>query len=176
MCCGGHECLFGSISEHILFYCPAYNTARQNAIKLGLQVKNQHVHKLVTHFLLTGPHKLLQFLLDCSTIPEVISMAQQHGNNIFNDLLYLGRTWCFAIHRMRMKRLCKWNFRWTSPFWYLGHWDYLVKTTPIYQKSLSPEILYQYSVNLDLKSLFWLFMDNKRSEWGLSKVKIINEK
>ena len=98
-------------SEHILLYCPAYNSARQNAIKLCLQIKNQHVHQLVTNFFLTGPHKLLQFLLDCSVIPEVISMAQQHGNAIYNDLFYLGRTWCFGIHRMRMKRLCKWNFR-----------------------------------------------------------------
>ena len=122
-------------SEHILLYCPAYNSARQNAIKLCLQIKNQHVHQLVTNFFITGPHKLLQFLLDCSVIPEVISMAQQHGNAIYNDLFYLGRTWCFGIHRMRMKRLCKWNFRWSALIWYLGPWSYLIKTTLIYQRT-----------------------------------------
>jgi hypothetical protein len=67
---------------------------------------------------------------------------------------------------MRMKRLCKWNYRWTSPFWYLGPWGYLVKTTPIYQNTLSPGLMYQYCVNHVRKSLLWLFMENKwMNEW-----------
>ena len=98
-------------SEHILLSCPAYSTTRQNAISMCLRIRDQVSHLLVTNFLLCGPPKIMQFLLDCSVMPEVIYWAQHQGDYIYNDLFYLGRTWCYAIHRERMKRLCKWNFK-----------------------------------------------------------------
>ena len=54
---------------------------------------------------------VMQFLLDCSTIPEAIRCAQDHGCCIYDNLFYLSRTWCFAHHRERLKRLGKWKFR-----------------------------------------------------------------
>ena len=55
--------------------------------------------------------KIMQFILDCSPLPEVILFAQQFGENIYCDLFYASRNWCFAIHREHYKRLGKWNFR-----------------------------------------------------------------
>jgi hypothetical protein len=97
-------------SEHILLFCPAYNTTRQSLLNLCLKTENQHSHQLVTSFLFSGPTKTMQFLLYCSAIPEVISTAQHWDDSVYKDLFYLSRTWCFAVHRERMKRLCKWNF------------------------------------------------------------------
>ena len=97
--------------EHILLHCPAYSQTRQRIISLCLNIKEQISHQLVTLFLLSNSsQKTMQFLLDCSAIPEVIHAAQIYGEKVYRDLFYLSRTWCFALHRERMKRLCKWNF------------------------------------------------------------------
>ena len=98
--------------EHILLECPAYSATRLNLVSLCLNVKNPVSNHIVTNLLLSpSTHLIMQFLVDCSPIPLVIHLAQLHGEDIFNDLFYLSRTWCFAIHRERMKRLGRWNFK-----------------------------------------------------------------
>ena len=39
-----------------------------------------------------------QFLLDCSTIPEVIKLFQQHGPVIHHHLFNITRIWCYSLH------------------------------------------------------------------------------
>ena len=98
--------------EHVLLNCPAYTHTRQNMISLCMKTQDPVSHSLVTSFLLSSStQKMMQFLLDCSVLPEVIRGAQLHGEQIYSDIFYLSRTWCFAIHRERMKRLGRWNFR-----------------------------------------------------------------
>ena len=98
--------------EHILLYCPAYNSSRQNMFYLCFKTTCPVAFSLVVNFLNhKSTTKLMQFLLDCSSLPEVIYMAQHHGEQVYSDLFYLSRTWCFTLHRERMKRLGKWNFR-----------------------------------------------------------------
>ena len=110
--CSFQQCQdYGSIEspEHILLHCPAYSQTRQRIISLCLNMREQVSQQLVTLLLLSNSsQKIMQFLLDCSAIPEVIHAAQIHGEQIYRDLFYLSRTWCFALHRERMKRLCKW--------------------------------------------------------------------
>ena len=97
--------------EHILLTCPAYTSTRLRMITLCLRVTNPVSHSLVMGFLLTNSTQyLMQFLLDCTGNSEVIKMVQLHGDAIYNDLFYLSRTWCFALHRERLKRMCKWNY------------------------------------------------------------------
>ena len=96
--------------EHLLLQCPAYTNTRKRLIHLALQTKQTDTHRLFVKSLLSNTRDLMQLLLDPSCIPEVISHAQYHGDNIFSDLFYLGRSWCFSIHRERMKMLGKWNF------------------------------------------------------------------
>ena len=70
---------------------------------------SQHI---VTIILFSGStNKLVQFLLDCSVLPEVIKSVQIHGDHILGDLFYLSRNWCFSLHKQRMENLGKWNFR-----------------------------------------------------------------
>ena len=98
--------------DHILLYCLSYNTTWQNMLNLILKLPNPVSHKIaVTHLLSKNTFKIMQMLLDCTAIPEVIRSAQIHGEKVYEDLFYIGRTWCFAIHRERMKRLHLWNFR-----------------------------------------------------------------
>ena len=41
----------------------------------------------------------MQFLLDCSAMPNVIQYAQRNGQQLYNDIFYLSRTWCLSIQR-----------------------------------------------------------------------------
>ena len=53
----------------------------------------------------------VQFLLDCTVLPEVIRLRQLHGECVHDSLLYLTRTFCFSIHKVRLKLLGKWNVK-----------------------------------------------------------------
>ena len=59
--------------DHILLSCPSYNTTRQNMVNLILKLPNPVSHKIaVTHLLSKNTFKIMQMLLDCTTIPEII--------------------------------------------------------------------------------------------------------
>ena len=74
-------------SEHILLECPAYLETRQNMISLFLNLKSQVSHSLVISLLLCSERQsLMQFLLDCSVLAQVIQAAQVHGECIYSDL------------------------------------------------------------------------------------------
>ena len=97
--------------EHILLLCPAYTLTRQNMIGLCTRLRHPASHSLVISFLLGNSlQDMLQLLLDCSTLPKVISSAQLHGEVIYSDIYYITRNWCFSSHRERLKRLQRWNF------------------------------------------------------------------
>ena len=49
----------------------------------------------------------VQFFLDCSVIPEVIKAAQTN-NSILTLLFRATRTWCYSLHRTRLKMLGRW--------------------------------------------------------------------
>ena len=98
-------------SEHILLFCPAYQTSRSRLLTLGSKLRNIFSQELVAKiFHLSIQQDIVQLLLDCSALPNVVALSQLHGQDVYDDLFYFGRTWCFSIHRERQKRLCRWNF------------------------------------------------------------------
>ena len=97
-------------TEHILLHCPAYASTRQRLIQLGTAIRCTASKSLIISCLLSHSLKnIMQLLLDCSALPAVIAAAQLNGEEVYKNLFYYGRTWCFAIHRERKKRLCQWN-------------------------------------------------------------------
>ena len=98
--------------EHILLECQAYNEQKSKMYSLWLSTKNPVVYQLVLEALSSDKSYLLQFLLDCSVLPPVIRATQTRvgRQTILNELFYLTRTWCFSIHKKRMKILGRWNF------------------------------------------------------------------
>ena len=81
-------------------------------INLCLQTKQPATLSIiVSHLLKDSIQTLMQLILDCSSLPDVISSAQIHGDYILSDLFYLGRTWCYALHRDRTKRLGLWHVK-----------------------------------------------------------------
>ena len=65
-----------------------------------------HLLPLVSHHTLDASVKLhLSFLLDPTSLPLVISAAQEYGEVLYGDLLYMRRVWCSSIHNMRINLL-----------------------------------------------------------------------
>ena len=51
-----------------------------------------------------------QFLLDCSSLPAVVSASQTLGEVfVLDHLFYISRIWVYAIHRERLKQLGTWK-------------------------------------------------------------------
>ena len=96
----------------LLLLCPAYLNTRLSLITTFLRTLNPHVHTLFIRNLFSNSQNMTQFLLDPSSMPEVIKIAQLHGSDLYRDIFYIGRTWCFSHHRERSKRLGKLNFMW----------------------------------------------------------------
>ena len=98
--------------EHVLLCCQAYDPTRQKLLSLCQGLQNQVSLSIINNTLATYSNDIImQLILDCSAVPEVISSAQCYGDYVYNDIFYIGRTWCYSIHRERMKRLRLWNFR-----------------------------------------------------------------
>ena len=76
---------------------------------IWLNTENKEAYRLVLEACSSTIKHLLQFILDCSTLPTVINSRQGHGEEVINELFRLTRTWCFVIHRDRMKMLGRWN-------------------------------------------------------------------
>ena len=97
--------------EHILLECPAYALARNTLLNLIIETKYPPTNQIATSIMLTGSTQIkMQLLLDCSSLPVVITAQQRHGDKITSDLFYIGRTWCFTHHRERLKCRGKRNF------------------------------------------------------------------
>ena len=97
--------------EHILLHCSAYASCKKSLYSLWLSATNPIVLGLVLEALTSETAYLLQFILDCSVLPTVINATQQFGFIILEELFYLTRTWCFSVHKQRMKMLGRWRYQ-----------------------------------------------------------------
>ena len=100
--------------EHILLHCRSLASTRQRLWKFTgcFASSSPVVAELLLTF--TNPYHPLfsQFLVDCSVIPQVITLVQQYGKEVLYPLFKVTRTWCYALHRDRLKYLGRWrNFK-----------------------------------------------------------------
>ena len=103
--CSGQE--FGSL-EHILLSCPALSEARHRISlliqKVALECEDFRA-VLQTALNDQTAELIVQFILDCSSLPAVILLNQNGGKHLVERLFYIGRTWCYSVHRSRMNKL-----------------------------------------------------------------------
>ena len=97
--------------EHILIFCPSLSHARSISFDLWIATSKKYTYLIPTIYkAMTMQHAYrCQFILDCTSLPEVIHLTQIHGHNALRKLLHLTRTYCFTLHRERMKLLGRWN-------------------------------------------------------------------
>ena len=98
--------------EHILLHCPSLSETRLRLVRFWVDsTENNPVTFSIIQFALSSDsHKLAQFILDCSTMPFIIESVQLFAPKILDKLLHLTRTWCYAVHRDRLKNQGRWNF------------------------------------------------------------------
>ena len=106
--CSAPGCVSIETIEHIIIDCIAYTETRQKLLSMWLSTQSQEVYKLVLHALTSSKDYLLQFILDCSSLPNVIAASQVYGEVIFREVFRLTRTWCFAMHRERLRIHGRW--------------------------------------------------------------------
>ena len=96
--------------EHLLIHCPHYNLTRQKIANIWTTSPINNITALLPS-LLSGPaSQLLHFILDPASHPQTIQLTTVYGNDIQYVLFHLTRSWCFAIHKARLRLLNKWKF------------------------------------------------------------------
>ena len=92
--------------QHLLLYCEALQDKRELIIShlRAQSQENDQLQLLLSNIFSSSPEDQVQFLLDPSVTPVVISGCQM---NLFclDDIFNLTRTFCYALHRRRMQML-----------------------------------------------------------------------
>ena len=98
--------------HHILLHCPALLSSRMKMIKLwsDFMVSRPSLLPIITKYTLEAPELMLQFLLDPSCLPLVISTNITNPGTL-QHCLYLSRTWCFSTHVTRSRLLHQLNLK-----------------------------------------------------------------
>ena len=100
---------------HIMLACDDLSPARSRIVSLWAHymVDKPVLLPIVRHYTTEcqNPTTFLQFIFDCSVLPEVIAATQIHGNWVLNSLFYMTRSFCYSIHKLRYKLLGKWNHK-----------------------------------------------------------------
>lgn len=97
--------------EHHLVLCPSLEDRRTLLFQYwdSLTSNSAPCREIITRMKSANLSMFMQFILDCSVFPEVISATQKHGGIIFRILFKATRTYCYSMYRERLKRLDKWS-------------------------------------------------------------------
>ena len=93
---------------HILLECVDLAPARQRTFSLWAAYLRDKplLLPIIKHYTMeSDSNKFLQFILDCTVLPDVITLRQQEGKWVHDSLLYLTRTLCFSVHKSGEKLL-----------------------------------------------------------------------
>ena len=98
--------------SHILSTCNGLSTQRSKLISFtaSYAATVPAITDLILTLCVPSNPNFVQFLLDCSCLPEVILTTQQHGREVLHHLFLITRIWVYTLHRERMKLLGRWNY------------------------------------------------------------------
>ena len=90
--------------ESFLLFCPSLSNCRASLtlFKADFLAANPDLLPLVTECVTSNP---MQFWLDCSTMPPVISAVQLGGQDLLHPLFKLTRNYCQSLHKERVRLL-----------------------------------------------------------------------
>ena len=99
----------GDIYHHLVF-CPVLQECRNNIFEYWEQIAsdNNAASKILSEIQKATPEIFLQFILDCSVLPHVISAAQIEGYILYEIFFKATRTYCYSVYRTRRKVLDQW--------------------------------------------------------------------
>ena len=94
--------------DHIILYCPSLSETRRRLFRFTSDyVAAQPILSDIIRAYLyaTDTKVVMQFIIDCSVLPLVISAHQTHGQATHNYLYKIMCTWCRSLHRDRLRAL-----------------------------------------------------------------------
>ena len=96
---------------HILLHCPSLSSRRSLLGKYWQERTTKSVvcRELVDSFESKSESYKMQFLLDCSTIPDILQATRVHGSEVQTLLFRMTRTFCYSLHRERLRKLDRWS-------------------------------------------------------------------
>ena len=96
---------------HLLSSCTALKPTREKLLRFTHNYCKElpYIKEIIINFCNPASSVFSQFLLDCSSFPSVIIAAQQHGDEVHHHLFHITRTWVYTLHKVRMKKLGRWN-------------------------------------------------------------------
>ena len=104
--------LISKTIEHIHLHCSGLNENRRRleSVTQTFAADKPAIKQIIFTYMNTDDEYLrVQFLLDCSVLPLVISRYQTHGPIIHQQLYQISRTWCRSLHVARWKLLGRYN-------------------------------------------------------------------
>ena len=99
--------------QHILLHCDGLTEVRRRLVAFTRKFADDKpvLKKIIdTHLFSQDEDLRMQFLMDCSVLPPVISAYQEYGATVHQSLFRVSRTWCKSVHVARLKslgRFCK---------------------------------------------------------------------
>ena len=97
---------------HILRWCPSLTNVRHGltdyTYRYSANLPLELMSLLRRKCNLSSP-TFVNFILDCSTDPDVIRTTQVLGSDVLDHLFTVTRTWAFVIHRERLRMLGSWR-------------------------------------------------------------------
>ena len=92
---------------HLLLYCSALASRRAVLFDYwDYLAEENEVYKYIINLMKSSPGDVfLQFILDCTNIPEIAALSDVHGEHILVFLFKITRTYCYSVHRERLKLL-----------------------------------------------------------------------
>ena len=109
--CQIKECLYLKqieSQEHFLLHCGGYSDERRRLYSFitDFSADKPVLKNVLSTYLFTDDNEFrMQFLLDPSVLPDVISACQLFGDQIQQYCFKIGRTWCRTLHETRMRKL-----------------------------------------------------------------------
>ena len=97
---------------HILAFCPGLAPTRGKLVRFTSDYCSHFppISDIVSTLCIPTNPNFIQFLLDCSVLPQVILATQVYGSDILTHLFHVTRTWVYTLHKSRLKLLGRWNF------------------------------------------------------------------
>ena len=109
-CCPAPLCPDLETLEHLLIDCSYYHQLRARLKKAWYKTTNPKLYLILSAILSSSTQDLVQFLLDPSVHPSVIALVQSEGQGPLRLIFHLTRTWCYSVHRERLRLLNSFRF------------------------------------------------------------------
>ena len=103
--------------EHLLLHCPGLQGTRNNLEKMWFE-KTAVLPPMQAYVVqvLASPEDLrMNFILDCTAVPEIITLYQTYGIAVLDLALYLTRTYVYVLHRKKLILTGKWPYAVKNP-------------------------------------------------------------